>query len=169
MKKRMIVFLSVLCLFFSGCLAEKRKTAAKETSYANYYKLITDNTKVIDESLYYTLSTEISKVPDGTYRYYVIIDEPQIAMYNCVLMAVENDVLVGDAEKIMPSMGIFDSFSYCLIPGQVNSKQGFVKGLVISGESSEPTITLHIMVEWKDATGKTTTREFLARKLKYKD
>ena len=34
-----------------------------------------------------------------------------------------------------------------------------------SGESSEPTVTLHIMVEWKDATGKTTTREFLTRQL----
>jgi hypothetical protein len=85
-------------------------------------------------------------------------------MYDIVIMAVEDNRPYEEAVKMMPSSGIFDATS-SMIPNQVNSKAGFVKGLIISGECDEEPVELDIMVEWKDRSGKNATREFLTMEL----
>jgi hypothetical protein len=81
-------------------------------------------------------------------------------MYDIVIMTVEDERPYQEAVKMMPSSGIFDAAS-SMIPNQINSKAGFVKGLIVSGECAEDSIVLSFMVEWKDKSRKNTTREFL--------
>jgi hypothetical protein len=57
-------------------------------------------------------------------------------------------------------MGIFDE-PKSMIPGQVDTENGFVKGIALSGESTESTINLKVLVQWTDKTKNTRNREFL--------
>lgn len=157
----------LLCamLLLSGCSSAKADEEAKQTAYAGYYKAIQDTAKFQGSSLYYTISCEMSQLPDSTYRYYVIVDNAQIAMYDVIVMAVEDNTAYEDAGKMMPSIGIFDDTEYSMIPNQINSEKGFVKGMTISGECAQDSVLLKIMVEWKDKTMKNTSREFLSFEL----
>lgn len=156
--RKLLIPLTLSAALICGCSASR--PGGEVTRYETYYRAIEENTKFIDESGYYSLSAEMTQWDDGTYRYYVIIDEPKISMYDIVIMGVEDGRPYEEAVKMMPSSGIFDATS-SMIPNQVNSKAGFVKGLIISGECDEQPIGLSVMVEWKDRTGKNTTREFL--------
>lgn len=158
MKKHLIPLLSA-ALVFGGC--GSAKTGGDVSRYETYYKAIEENTKFAQASEFYSISAEMTEWDDGTHRYYVIFDEPKISMYDIVIMAVEDNRPYEEAIKMMPSSGIFDATS-SMIPNQVNSKAGFVKGLIISGECEEDTVELDMMVEWKDRTGKNVTREFIS-------
>ena len=103
----------------------------------------------------------MSQIPDGTYRYAIVVDEAKIAMYDVVMIAVENNTPYDDADKMMPSLGIFED-SCSLIPGQVNASQGYAKGLVMSGECSEDGVDLEILVQYKNAKRTKETREFFS-------
>jgi len=156
---------AALCflLFLSGCTVSTDVNQENGlAAYETYFRMIESNASFIEESSYYTVSTETVSMNDGSWRYYVVIDEPETAMYDVALLAVEDGYLYDTSLKMMPSLGIFDSFGCNLIPYQVNAEKGFMKGLVISGESDSEDINLKMMVEWKDKTGKNTMREFLS-------
>ena len=156
--KKYLIPVCISGLLLCGCT--KPRQSSDVTRYETYYRAISENTKFISASEYYTISAEMTEWDDGTYRYYVIFDEPKTSMYNIVIMTVENGIPYDESVKMMPSSGIFDATS-SMIPNQVNSKAGFVKGLIISGECDEDIIQLDLMVEWKDRTGKNVTREFI--------
>lgn len=158
MKKHLTVLIGA-AVFLGACTPAK--TGGDVSRYETYYRAIEENTKFLETSEYYTVSAEMTQWDDGTYRYYVIFDEPKTSMYDIVIMAVEDNRPYEEAIKMMPSSGIFDATS-SMIPNQVNSKAGFVKGLIISGECEEDTVELDMMVEWKDRTGKNITREFIS-------
>ena len=160
--KRYLIPVIAGSLLLSAC--GKKGSDGDVTRYETYYRAVTENTKFTTESENYTVSAEMTQWDDGTYRYYVIFDEPRISMYDIVIMAVEDNRPYEEAVKMMPSSGIFDATS-SMIPNQVNSKAGFVKGLIISGECDEEPVELDIMVEWKDRSGKNATREFLSMEL----
>lgn len=160
MKKYLLVFLVIL-ITLNGCSNLKKKSSDSSfEAYQSYYEAIEENSRFLDESLYFTLDGKMSKMPDGTYRYYVFLDNPQIAMYNIKFMAVENNVPYTDSTKMMPSIGIFEDQDYSLIPYQANTPNGYVKGLVISGESTQSEIQLKILVEWTDKTHEKFNREY---------
>ncbi len=161
MKKYLIPVIA-LSFLLGACGA--KNTDGDVTRYETYYRAIEENTKYITASENYTISAEMTQWDDGTYRYYLIFDEPRISMYDIVIMAVEDNRPYEEAIKMMPSSGIFDATS-SMIPNQVNSKAGFVKGLIISGECDEQPVELDIMVEWKDRSGKNVTREFITMEL----
>ena len=153
----------LLCI---GLLAGCTRTAVSDelmmASYEGYYLAVQDNERFQDGSDYYNLYGEMSKIGDGTYRYYVFLDNAQIAMYDVVMLAVENGIPFAEAETMMPSIGIFEKTDYSLIPYQSRPVSGYVKGLVISGESQEDSIDLKLMVEWRDQSRKNTYREYIA-------
>ncbi len=142
----------------AGCA--KPSGDGEVSRYETYYRAIEENTRFTAASENYTVSAEMTQWDDGTYRYYVIFDEPKISMYDIVIMTVEDERPYQEAVKMMPSSGIFDASS-SMIPNQINSKAGFVKGLIVSGECIDDTIELSFLVEWKDKSRKNTTREFL--------
>ncbi len=158
MKRKLIIF----CLAFSllGCGQKDSNKNLIYENYRGYYEAIEENTRFNDSSLYFSLDGQMSKMPDGTYRYYLFLENPQIAMYDVVFLAVENNIPFENADKMMPSIGIFESQDYNLIPFQSNTERGFVKGLVISGESATNSIELKILVEWADKTHEKFTREY---------
>lgn len=159
MKKMVLCF--VLLLSVTGCsrMSETNKNLAY-TSYQGYYEAIEENTRFNSELLYYSLDGEMSSLPDGTYRYYLFLENPQIAMYNVVFLGVENDTPFVEADKMMPSIGIFETQKYNLIPYQANPTKGYVKGLVISGETQNNSVRLKVLIEWSDKSHEKTTREY---------
>lgn len=149
---------ALLCVnLLAGCTAS---SGSEVSRYEIYYRAIEENTRFASASENYTVSAEMTQWDDGTYRYYVIFDEPKISMYDIVIMTVEDERPYQEAVKMMPSSGVFDASS-SMIPNQVNSKAGFVKGLIVSGECENDEIELSFLVEWKDKSKKTTSREFL--------
>ena len=159
MKKIFLCF--VFVTMFVGC--NRMTETNKNLSYINYqgyYEAIEENTRFNSELLYYSLDGKMSVLPDGTYRYYVFLENPQIAMYNVIFLGVENDIPFAQADKMMPSIGIFETQKYNLIPYQSNPSRGYVKGLVISGETTDPTIRLKLLIEWTDKSHEKITREY---------
>ena len=153
MKKKILnVLLSGLLL--CGCTRNSKDNlnqAGIET-YETYYTEVISNGHYTETSQYFTLSYEMIRVEDGSYRYYIILDDPKIAMYNVMMIAVENGVSYQECETMVPSFGIFED-RVSLVPGQVNYEEAYVKGISISGQSDKDTMDLLILVRWKSSDG----------------
>ena len=54
------------------------------------------------------------------------------------------------------------------MPNQVDKSKGLMKGLVISGESSEDHINLKLVVEWRSQDNKQVVKQYIQKELKYK-
>ena len=161
MRKKLFVILCMLLC--TGCRITNQKPAVKgETSYEGYYRSIEGNEKFQEYSLYYDISAEMTTLADGSHRYYIFLDSPQIAMYDVTMLAVEDEIPYESAKKMMPNIGVFETADYSLIPFQSNSKAGFMKGLVISGECEADSVNIRMLVEWSDKTIENSRREYLA-------
>jgi hypothetical protein len=148
-------------LALSGC-SSSSDVDTDAQKYEAYYQTVLTNDTWMDGSLYFSLSAEMSQVEDGSYRYYIFLDDAQIAMYQIAMIAVENDTPYGQGDKMMPNIGIMGSSTYTMIPNQAAPELGFVKGLVISGESEDPSLDLKVLVEWKDKSLDRVSRAFIA-------
>lgn len=153
MRKRML--LKILCAsLLAGCSLQSDVDEQYESridTYQTYYTEVLGNGHYEEESEYFSLSYEMTEVEGDGYRYYVILDEPVIAMYNVMMIAVENNIPFEECDKMVPSFGIFED-RVSLVPGQVNYEAGFAKGISISGESDEDHIDLLILVRWKNSS-----------------
>ena len=152
--EKIVISLLTAVLLLTGCSNSKKLVLE---TYEMYYQIISENSEYVKDSPYYTLSYEVKKGDDNQYNYYLFLDNPSISMYDVVFMAVENDVSFNSNLQMVPS--IFDG-KYQLVPNQINKDKGFVKGMMISGESSYDKINLKVLVEWKDKSRKKTIREF---------
>lgn len=160
--KKLLICLSVFNMFLCGCINfTDNATQEKLEEYETYYDIIYENTKFLASSDNFNIDIEMSQVPDGTYRYAIVVDDPKIAMYDVIMMAIEGNVPFVETTQMMPSLGIFEDES-SLIPGQVNVSQGIAKGLVISGESKDSEIDLQILVQYKNSKRSKQTREFFS-------
>ncbi len=161
MKKFRIFFLALL-LCLGGCKNSSSQHAVpQDTRYQTYYNAVLRNEKWKDGSLYYALSAQMTHLEDGSYRFYIFLDHARIAMYDIALLAVMNDVPYSQADMMMPNIGIMGKNTYTMIPNQYDPQNGYVKGLVISGESTEASIDLKMMIEWKDKSLEHVSREFI--------
>lgn len=168
MKKR--IGTVCLLLLLSGCSITKEKNTqenvnARMDEYETYYLEVQTDGHYETESSNFDLSCEMTQVEDGSYRYYVILDNPKVAMYNVLIMCCENNIPYAKADKMMPSFGIFED-RVSLVPGQVNSDDGYVRGISVSGESSEDHVDLKILVRWKDTDGNDRS-EYLKKEISY--
>lgn len=153
MKKKILnVLLSGLLLCGCTCNSKDNLNQAGIETYETYYTEVISNGHYTETSQYFTLSYEMIRVEDGSYRYYIILDDPKIAMYNVMMIAVENGVSYQECETMVPSFGIFED-RISLVPGQVNYEEGYVKGISISGQSDKDTMDLLILVRWKSSDG----------------
>jgi hypothetical protein len=160
MRKWMSVI--IISLILSGCqwFDNDDIDEAKFQRYSAYYTSIFDNDRFVLASEYYDLEVVMNKISEAEYRYDVIIDSPKIAMYAIEVMVVENNITPEVANKMMPTIGIFENVEYNLIPYQINVDKGYVKGLIVNGISTQPSINLKIMVLWRDYAKLLVTREF---------
>ncbi len=160
--KKLLTIVITAVMILSGCSASSSSdTSASETTYQSYYDAVLDNTKFQSSSLYYDISAEMSALSDGTYRYYIFLDNAQIAMYEVVMLAVVDGQSYTDSSNMTANIGIFSNSSYNLIPYQSYPEKGFMKGIVISGETNSSAIHIQMIVEWKDRTKEKIRREFL--------
>lgn len=164
-------FVIIFSLILSGCqwFDNDDIDEAKFQRYSAYYTSIFDNDRFVLASEYYDLEVVMNKISDAEYRYDVIIDSPKIAMYAIEVMVVENNITPEVAKKMMPTIGIFEDVEYNLIPYQVNVDKGYVKGLIVNGISTEPSINLKVMVLWRDYAKLLVTREFFEINKTYDD
>ncbi len=154
----------MMCMFLvlAGCTNKTNaETLEKYEEYQTYYEIVSANRKFDDSTSSFHIALEMSQIPDGTYRYAIVVDEAQIAMYDVVMIAVEDNIAFKDSSKMMPSLGIFEDPS-SLIPGQVNVDQGYAKGLAMSGECDQDGIDLQILVQYKNQKRTKETREFFS-------
>ena len=97
---------------------------------------------------YFDLSIEKYEL-SSQYRYDLIIDNPQVAMYEVFVVVVESNQDFETLVNLSPSIGVFDS-TVNLVPNQINIDKGFPRGILLSGISTTETIQLKVMVSWKD-------------------
>ncbi len=70
---------------------------------------------------------------DNQYRYDIVIDYPQIDMYDITAMVYADE----NEEEMCPSLGILEDNQYHLKKGYVNKQEGFYKGIQLSGKTSQ--------------------------------
>lgn len=161
MRKQILCLLSLI-LLLSGCAKEQPNqiSAEKMQLYTAYYKSLLDNDRYFEKSEYYDIEVVMNQLPEGGYLWYVILDNPQIAMVDVEMLAADQAVDYLQGQTIAPSVGLFEKDEYSLIPNQVYKDQGYVRGLMASGECSTPTVDLLVMVSWKDYAKLKETREY---------
>ena len=158
---RKILIMIIFVVFLGGCASKSDSIdKIKLENYAYIYQTITDNDTFNAVANYYDLQVVMAKISDQQYRYDIIIDNPKIAMYDIKIMAVENNVDFSLADKMMPSIGIFDDEEFNMVPYQINKDLGYVKGLVISGLTDKPIVNLKIRIVWKDYSKVEETKEY---------
>lgn len=159
MFKKIIIAVLIICL--SACSYLKKDDINDEDSlYQAYYNAIKENTKYLASSKYFTISAEMSQLPQGNYLYYVFIDEPNIAMYDIKVMIMEDDYIMNENSDILATIGITDDVKVNMIPYQVDSTLGYQKGIVLSGNASNEEIVLDVLVTWNNENMNKSFREY---------
>ena len=134
---RCLLVIAICICMLSGCAKKDTETNAAMELYESYYTEVLNTKNYRESSDYFSISTEMTQLSDGTYRYYM-----------------------------MPSLGIFDT-DVSLVPNQVDKSKGLMKGLVISGESSKDHVDLKFVVEWRDQDNKQVIKQYIQKELKY--
>ena len=128
-----------------------------EEKYINLIDAINERTEFSTFSSYFTISTDINKIDDSSYRYFVIVDNPRVAMYGVEIIAVEKGI--NYANNMAANVGVLDDTSYHMIPGQTRVEKGYVKGLTVSGISASENPTIDVLVQWH-GKDQNVTQEF---------
>lgn len=149
MKK--ILLLTLIIIMFTGCSSKSDQEIENEKlkKYNAAVEAVINNRGALSTTIPFTYTASVEELSDeiGTYHYTVVIDEPQIAMYDVEIIIVDLNQL--DTGNIFPSAGIVDE-SDTLIPYQVNAAKGFPKGIVLDGITDTTEFQLEVMVSWKD-------------------
>lgn len=159
MKKILILLFSLFLLI--GCNKNSEEYSQEKLAmYGSYYKAVLENTKFEQVPVNFNLTYEVTQKNDGSYLYYLFVDMPKIAMYDVEMIVLEglNDYSGSDMQ---PTFGVFDETEFNMIPYQVNTEKGFVKGFVVSGDVQDLKGKLYAMVTWKDLTRLNQMREFV--------
>lgn len=164
MKK--IITLVLILLLLCGCQNKGQKKADSNDRYLSIIDNIFTHNDFGNSSNYFDINAEVAKIDDG-YRFYVTIDNPRNALYDVEALAVEQDV--DYSTTMAANVGIFEESEYCLIPNQTNPNRGYVEGIVISGVSANPEITLYVFVSFKNEDRSLTRYEYIKLDAAYQD
>lgn len=161
-----ILFLSLL---LSACsLLKKESKNDLENRYLTMASLLENQEIFRSEAQAFSLSGEIVPAPkEGGYRYYVVLDQAKITMYNVRLLAMEEGV--NYREVMAASVGVMEETNYHLIPHQANVADGYVKGLSASGTCKKDHVRLRVMVRYENNDRTEIFREFYHLDLKVAD
>ena len=157
-----MVFLLLLC----GCGSKKSDNEKDRLNkYEDMIELVRSYDSFLESSDYFEIDTEVTKLNEGGYRFYVIIEKARVAMYDVEAIAIEKNV---DYSSFMAAnVGIFEDRDYTMIPNQSNPDKGYVAGIVMSGLCNDPETSLYMLIQWKSKDMSTTKRQFLKLDIKY--
>ena len=164
-KKITVLFLSLLLMV--GCAKKDNSQEAAMTAYEGYYQSVLEATHFNESSQYFDVALDLVRMSSGIYHYYVVIDQPRIAMYNIKALVVEDDVPYEESVKMMPTLGIFGDDVYHMIPYQSNKDANYYKGIVLSGESDGSVQTIRLVIEWTDRNRSVYNRQYFEMALDY--
>lgn len=124
-------------------------------------ELLSNYDEFADSSSYYDVTLDIAKISDG-YRFYIIIDNPKVSMYDIEAVAIEKGV--DYSQKMAANIGIFEEEYYSMVPNQYNTEKGFVKGVSISGVTTSLNGEFYLLVQWNNSSMSHVHREFIRLK-----
>lgn len=153
--KKLLLILSIMLL--CGCQQDGREAADPDQRYSYLIEMIEENERFATSSNYFDIAVDMTRIASG-YRYYIIVDEPRIAMYDIEMIAIEEGV--DYRNRMAANVGIFEQKEYNMVPNQANSEKGFVKGIVASGVSDKSETTLYIFVQFHNADYSSSHGEF---------
>lgn len=155
MKKIFILLLGLIIL--SGCSNTAVNEVSSDDRYNDMIELVETNKNYLATAEYYDITFDIASIGGG-YRYYIFIDNPRIALYNISVIALEDGV---DYKTSMaPSVGVFEGKTYNMIPNQTNSDKGYVKGVVLSGTTTNENPHIKLLVQYQDKMLTSTYRDY---------
>ncbi|MDO4500707.1 MAG: hypothetical protein Q4B60_05460 [Erysipelotrichaceae bacterium] len=153
------ILISILILFgLVGCKSNKTIDNFKRDKYNSMISLLNEHLEYKDASEFFDVSVDITPIEEG-YRFYIVIDNAKVAMYDVEAIAIEKDV--DYTNTMAANIGIFEDSDYSLIPNQVNVDGGYVKGLSISGITVNPNSNYYLLVQWHNKDLSITSREFI--------
>lgn len=148
--KKFACLLIVIALL-AGCSKNNTSLESNILQYEAIYNDLLDNDQFISKSNFYDLEVVMNKEADengnDVYRWSVIIDNPQIAMFDLQALAIVNNLQI-DEDNWMPSFGIISDFNQNFLPNQVNTELGYLKGFILDGLVTVPIVSLRITVSW---------------------
>jgi len=125
MKKN--IFICFICLLFCGCTTRLTKEEKQFFIYDDMKEKLVNQIQ-FDETMDCQVSLVYNELNDG-YRYDIIIYQPLKDMYYINAMCYAEESL----NQMCPNIGIFDDENYHLKKDYVNKKEGFYKGIQLSG------------------------------------
>ncbi len=163
MKKILILLLLTVTLF--GCQNDEAREIDKEkyNAYLTYYQSILAAENKQETSQCFDIELVVNKLDENNYRYDIIIDNPRVAMFNIKTLAIiETLSLEIDKENMMPSVGILDDYHFNMVPGQVDKKNDFYEGIILSLTSKESSLRVSVMVDYKPLNDEHTVRQYFS-------
>lgn len=150
MKK--ILTITLILLVLVGCNSEETKAQKEQLSqYETYWNSLLNESQFQSSSRNFDIEVEFKKT-GSHFEYYVIIDNPKIAMYDVEVLVIENRESFDGFDKMLPSVGIFDE-PVNLIPNQIRTEKNFREGIALSRqELNDDEVTIQVMVVWKNYT-----------------
>jgi len=167
MKK--ILTITLILLVLVGCNSEETKAQKEQLSqYETYWNSLLNESQFQSKSRNFDIEVEFKKTGNH-FEYYVIIDNPKIAMYDVEVLVIENRESFDGFDKMLPSVGIFDE-PVNLIPNQIRTEKNFREGIALSRqELKEDEVTIQVMVVWKNYTKLDSFKEVFEFELSEKE
>lgn len=147
----------LIVFFLTACSNDSTINKSANERYNSMIEQLESRTDFKTSSEYFDISLEVASI-NGGYRFYVTIDNAKVAMYNIEAIAIEENV--DYTNTMAANIGLFEDSAYSMIPNQSNISKGFVKGVNISGTSSDENPTLYVLVVWSNKDLSITKREF---------
>lgn len=152
----------MISLLLVGCSNSETILKEKYETYKLDYQSILNTTQFKSSSNNFAISSNITDLNGGTFRYDVFVDEPKIAMYDVEVLAIVDDGLLIISDEMMPSIGIYEDVEYHLIPFQVDAELGYQKGFNLNGIVNAGKVNIKVLVMWKDYFKIKTEREYFS-------
>lgn len=159
----MIKKIILICLSFllTGCFFKDDAEELSMKKYNDQLDAIVDNGGIVSEYIPFDYKMDVNKQEDGTYRYEISIYNPQRSMYDIEFIAMDPNL--NRNEYIFPCIGIVGedmNQDFHMIPNQSAPEKGYVKLLMLDSASKINPFTIHVMVQWKDASLQNISRVF---------
>lgn len=129
--------------------------------YDTYLDAIVNNAGIESEHIPFEYEMNVVKQNDQSYKYEIAIYNPQIAMYDVEMIAMDQNLK--RSEYLFPCIGILGEDaqnSFNMIPYQSAPDKNYIRMMMLDSVSKEQPFTINVMVIWKDASLQNVSRVF---------
>lgn len=151
MKKFLILILSVFLL----CACQPKEESINYDEYLNIKKEL-EVCDSFDQDYDFKVSLIFNPINDQ-YRYDIVIDYPKCDMYDITALAYANE----DDDSMCPNIGLFDVYKYHLINDFIDKKNGFYKGINLSGMCQDKTSVKLYVSYYLESDYKTKVEKYI--------